>query len=315
MTANRLRAFVISCTLVELLNGQQALGASNFVQTYLDAQGGCQSGSALSFVLAGSGRQSPFGRSAADWTDDDLNSLKRTLASCIQAAEARNNTYLVEETRRDVDRIAATIPQIVKGARAQRDAQVRQLQARKELAQSRLEKATRDREQARASADAEVGRLEHEATLAKADARAAAAVANRQIDEATHRSADAKAKIAESLAALRPVPSTPGEPHDAGPPGELRELQDDLTSAVTKTNFVACRATAQLVEASKGIVTNDMDLVARLVKSGECVVVDRGTSVRMRSTDANAGHGVVCVGIDGHPDCLWVPRNNLQASR
>ena len=85
-------------TLASLAPSDARAGQS-FIQTYIDAQGGCASAAGpLAFVLAGGGLQAPFGKLAGDWTDTDLAALPAILSACERTA-ARVNPYLAAEVR------------------------------------------------------------------------------------------------------------------------------------------------------------------------------------------------------------------------
>lgn len=264
--------------------------ASNFIQTYIDAQGGCgRSTSAQSFVLTGQERQSPFRKPGTDWTDEDLASLRQALAECEAAAAVRGNPYLSTDTKNEIADLLANVPLIVQEARLIREAQIRQLEARRQMAQSRIENATRKKETAKSYADAEVARLENEATLAEGQAQEAIARANRQIDQATHASQDTKAAVADDLAHLRDIPpaiksyprSSNPRAAPSSPSRDTRSTNRELLLARFRSyrprsrrpppqRTFGCKSVKQLQRASQGILTNNMGLVGTLVQAGEC---------------------------------------------
>jgi len=157
-----------------IATGSEANAAQHFIQTYIDAQGGCGSNAAapLSFVLAGGGLQTPFGKPAGEWTDDDLAALPRILAECEKAA-AGVNSFRASEIRGEARNLEARVPRLVQAARVEQARQATQLQARREIAQSRISAAREQAERGSAAADAEVRQLEAEADRAEADTRQA----------------------------------------------------------------------------------------------------------------------------------------------
>lgn len=166
-------AWIATAIVLAALAPSGARAGETFVQTYIDAQGGCASPAGpLAFVLAGPGLQAPFGRPAADWTDADLAALPTTLSACERAA-ARVNVYMAAEIRGAARELEARVPRIVQAARAERARQAAQLQARRELAQARIDAARRPAEADAVDAEDEVRRLEAEAGQAEAQARAA----------------------------------------------------------------------------------------------------------------------------------------------
>ncbi|QEE41643.1 MULTISPECIES: hypothetical protein [unclassified Methylobacterium] len=166
-----------------------AQAGQNFVQIYIDAQGGCASAAGpLAFVLAGGGLQAPFGKLAGDWTDTDLAALPAILSACERTA-ARVNSYLAAEVRDQARELETRVPKIVAAARAERARQAAQLQARRDLAQARIEAARRQAELPAAGPEDDVRRLEVEAGRAEAQARAAAGYRDRALrDVAEQRS-------------------------------------------------------------------------------------------------------------------------------
>ena len=84
-------------------------------------------------------------------------------------------------------------------------------------------------------------------------------------------------------------------------------------SGVTNENFFACKMLNEMVTASQAIVRGDGDIGASLVNAGECFLVDKGTSVQVKRADVEADDPkVVCLGIAGHAECLWMPTNILE---
>lgn len=157
-----------------MAGGSEARAAKHFIQTYIDAQGGCgSSAGSLSFVLAGGGLQAPFGKPAGDWTDDDLSALPRILAECEKTA-AGINSFRAAEIRGEARDLEARVPRIVQAARAEHARQAAQLQARREIAQSRINAARQRAEAEQAIAEEEVQKLEAEASRAEAEAKIAA---------------------------------------------------------------------------------------------------------------------------------------------
>lgn len=94
--------------------------------------------------------------------------------------------------------------------------------------------------------------------------------------------------------------------------GGMAANNPTVMPAVTKENFVGCKAISQLLAAGQAITNSDGDAGAALVNSGQCFLLPKGTKVRLKIADAQADDPtVVCVGIAGHPACLWVPTNIL----
>jgi hypothetical protein len=104
-----------------------AHAAGSFVQTYIDAHGGCATDSPLTYVLVGQDIRTPFGKAAADWTDDDLAVLKAIMAACVAVAARRGNPYTLANIQRDTSQMLARVPELVERARDDRQAEVRQL--------------------------------------------------------------------------------------------------------------------------------------------------------------------------------------------
>ncbi|TXN57773.1 hypothetical protein [Methylobacterium sp. WL2] len=170
-------------TLASLAPSDARAGQS-FIQTYIDAQGGCASAAGpLAFVLAGGGLQAPFGKLAGDWTDTDLAALPAILSACERTA-ARVTPYLAAEVRGQARELETRAPQIVAAARAERARQGAQLQARRDLAQARIEAARRQADLPAAGPEDDVRRLEAEAGRAEAQARAAVGYRDRALREA-----------------------------------------------------------------------------------------------------------------------------------
>ncbi|TXN01871.1 hypothetical protein FV242_17050 [Methylobacterium sp. WL64] len=173
-------------TLASLAPSDAQAGQS-FVQTYIDAQGSCANAAGpLAFVLAGGGLQAPFGKLAGDWTEADLSALPAILSACERTA-ARVNPYLAAEVRGQARELETRVPQIVAAARAERARQAAQLQARRNLAQARIEAARRQADVPAADPEDEVRRLEAEAGRAEAQAQAAAGYRDRALREAGER--------------------------------------------------------------------------------------------------------------------------------
>lgn len=182
------RLLVIAATIP---TGSEAKATDHFIQTYINAQGGCGSGSAtpLSIVLAGGGLQAPFGKSAGDWTNDDLAALPQILAECERTA-AGVNRFRAAEIRGEARDLEARVPRIIQAARVEQAKQAAQLQARRDIAQSRIDAARQRAEADRATAE-EVQKLEAEANRADAEARIAAGRREQAQRNARERQADA----------------------------------------------------------------------------------------------------------------------------
>lgn len=166
---------LLLAAVAAIATGPKANAAQHFIQTYIDAQGGCGSNAAapLSFVLAGGGLRAPFGKPAGEWTDDDLSALPRVLSECEKTA-AGINSFRAAEIRGEARDLKVQVPRIVQTARAEQARQAAQLQARREIAQSRMNAARQQAEADRAAAEDETRQLEAEASRAEAEARIAA---------------------------------------------------------------------------------------------------------------------------------------------
>lgn len=172
MAPSFLRYLLAAVTTIAV--GTEARAATHFIQSYIDAQGGCGSSAGpLSFVLAGGGLQAPFGKPAGEWTDDDLSALPRILAECEKTA-AGINSFRGAEIRGEARDLEARVPRIVQAAHAEQARQAAQLQARREIAQSRITAARQQAEADRATAEEETRQLEAEASRAEVEARIAA---------------------------------------------------------------------------------------------------------------------------------------------
>lgn len=203
----RTRVQVATALALALLAPSDVRAAQTFIETYIYAQGGCASPAGpLAFVLAGAGLQAPFGKPAGDWTDADLSALPDILSACERTA-ARVNAYLAAEVRGQTRELVTRVPQIVAAARAERARQAAQLQARRDLAQARIEAARRQPDVPTADAEDEVRQLEEEARRAEARARAAAGYRDRAKREAVERGSQTSTARPEM---------TPNDPADGG---------------------------------------------------------------------------------------------------
>ena len=107
-------------------NAQEA-GA--FIQTYVDARGGCKRlAPLLVFENGVANARAPFGKAAEDWTDDDIAALQRSMEACVRAP----SRFDVSEERT----ILSKVGQRVSEARAARDARERQAVAARETAEN-----------------------------------------------------------------------------------------------------------------------------------------------------------------------------------
>lgn len=106
-----------------------AEAAGAFIQTYVDARGGCKRlAPLLVFENGVANARAPFGKAAEDWTDDDIAALQRSMEACVRAP----NRFDVSEERTILSKVA----QRVSEARAARDARERQAAAAQETAEN-----------------------------------------------------------------------------------------------------------------------------------------------------------------------------------
>ena len=300
-----------------------AAAADNFIQLYITANGGCGGPtSPLSFVLVGQDINSPFGKAAADWNDDDLAALKPVLAACEVTSARRGNPYNLAEIKRDTDKLLADIPAIVGQARDRMQAQIKQVEARRQIASARIDKATQARQQAKASAETEAAQLEREAAAAEAEARDAQRRADARIERATRARDEAKAKAA-AIASLEQ-----GAQQEGGiaprvrraAPGELSELmQEGDTAGVqqpgkplgplamsTVIEAQACPTIDEVASASAQVTSVPDKAGATSTAPGACVTIAKGTRATIQAAGASPTLKALCVAGKGIPDvCGW----------
>ena len=103
--------------------------AGDFIQTYVDARGGCKRlAPLLVFENGVANARAPFGKAAEDWTDDDIAALQRSMDACLRVP----NRFDASEERT----ILSKVTQRVSEARAARDARERQAVAARETAEN-----------------------------------------------------------------------------------------------------------------------------------------------------------------------------------
>ena len=104
-------------------------GIGDFVQSYVDARGGCKRLAPLLIYENGvANARAPLGKSAEDWTDDDIAALQRSMDACLRAP----SRFDIGEERA----IVSKVTQHVGEARVGRDARARQAVAARETAEN-----------------------------------------------------------------------------------------------------------------------------------------------------------------------------------
>lgn len=160
--------YVLLSVAVCLVPVGRALGASNFIQTYIDSRQACRSGA--SYPIMGLTQEeatpSPFGREAGDWSDDDLNTLKQALVRCVISADALTR----RNVRVEADELFKSVSERVAQARLTKEAEHRASVARKEVAEEKLRQAQQREEETR-SRDEEQQRRILDEQRAAAEAR------------------------------------------------------------------------------------------------------------------------------------------------
>ena len=160
---------------------------------------------------------------------------------------------------------------------------------------------------------------EQQASNADAQARADRQAADQRFADA-HPEATAPSSRGQARRPMTP-PADNGSGPAQGPaqaqarrePSEASREPSPTVSGVTNENFFACKMLNEMVTASQAIVRGDGDIGASLVNAGECFLVDKGTSVQVKRADVEADDPkVVCLGIAGHAECLWMPTNILE---
>ncbi len=138
-------------TMIVFLALHSAVHASDrsFIRTYVDARHGCNETNALlTFEQGAQNGQTPFGKSAADWTSEDLAALRATMVGCLPSP----NGFDITEENQIVRKVAAA----VEAGQADRTNQERQDEAARQMAAERAEAAAvRQRERAEHQAQQE----------------------------------------------------------------------------------------------------------------------------------------------------------------
>ena len=314
-----------TCALVgSLLVPHQALAADNFIQLYIAGKGGCGGPeSPLTYVLVGQDIRTPFGKAAADWTDDDLASLKTVLATCEMTSARRGNRYNLDEIKQESDRLLSQIPRIVAQARDQAQAEAQQLEARRRSATARIDEATQARLQTKASAEAEVSRLEDEATKAEAESRDAQRRADAEIQRAGRARDEARAK-ADAIASLeqsvledaRALPQVrkvaPGElselvPNDSATDTKNSASQEPV-AVTTAVDARACKTIDEVSTSGQQTVSPDDKVHPATEPSGTCLAVTKGTKATVQAAGAGGDFRGLCVALKGRPGCYWMAK-------
>ena len=153
---------------------------------------------------------------------------------------------------------------------------------------------------------------EQQASNADAQARADRQAADQRF-AAAHPEATAPSSRGQARRPMTPPADNGSGPAQGPAQVEARREPSPTVSGVTNENFFACKMLNEMVTASQAIVRGDGDIGASLVNAGECFLVDKGTSVEVKRADVEADDPkVVCLGIAGHPGCLWMPTNILE---
>ena len=323
----RLSTSVAAGLLVgSMLCSRPVAAADNFVQLYIAAHGGCgnPAWSPLAFVLVGQEVQAPFGRAAGDWSDDDLASLKIALAACQATSAQAGNAYSLQEIRQQSDELLTRVPKIVAQAKGQAKAKAQQIEARRQMAAARIDKAAQAKQQAKASAEVEVARLEREATMAEAEARDAQNRLDERIQRATRARNEAKATAAAIAGMERSAADDVGTLPRArrAAPGELSEQDDEVSAdgrdaqpTVTAViDTLACRTIEEVIRIQQPSPTLGQAEPASTAL-GTCRTLAKGTRAVVQAAAASATTRALCVTLEGQPGCFWVGKAAFDIAR